>query len=44
MIVEGAFEECDDVATTLDEWPRKYVCKIVSGLDIVNAHNEMRNY
>ena len=44
MIIEGAFEGHDDVALTSNEWPRKHICKIISGLDIVNVHNEMHNY
>ena len=44
LIVEGAFEGYDDIALTSDECPRKYFCKIITGLDIVNVHNEMHNY
>ena len=44
MIVDGAFEGHDDVALISDEWPRKHVFKLISGLEIVNVHNEMHNY
>ena len=44
LIVEGAFEGYDDVALTSDKCPRKHFRKIITGLDIVNVHNEMHNY
>ena len=44
MIIEGAFEGYDDVALNSDEWPRNHICKVISGLDIANVHNEMHNY
>ena len=44
MIVDGAFEGYDDIALISDEWPRKHVFKLISGLEIVNVHNEMHNY
>ena len=36
LIVEGAFEGHDDVASTSYEWSRKHFCKSVTGLYIVN--------
>ena len=44
MIIDGAFEGHDDVALISDEWPRKHICKLISGLDIASVHNEMHNY
>ena len=44
MIVDGAFEGYDDVAFDSEEWPRKHICKLISGLDIENVLNEMHNY
>jgi len=44
MIIDGAFEGYDDVALNSEEWPRKHICKVISGLDITNVHHEMFNY
>ena len=44
MIVDGTFEGYDDVALISDEWPRKHICKLISGLEIINVPNEMHNY
>ena len=44
LIVEGAFEGHDDIPLMSDQWPRKHICKIITGADIVNDRNEMHNY
>ena len=44
MIVDGAFEGHDDTPLILDEWPRKHICKLTSGLEIANVLNKMCNY
>jgi len=44
MIVDGAFEGYDDIPLTSDEWPRKHICKLISGVEIVNVLDQMHNY
>jgi hypothetical protein len=44
MIVDGAFEGYEDVALNSEEWPRKHICKHISGVEISNVLNEMYNY
>ena len=44
MVVEGAFEGYEDVALNSVEWPQKHICKLISGLEIANVHNDMYNY
>lgn len=44
MTIDSAFEGYEDVAFNSDDWPSEQVCKVVSGLEIANAHNEMFNY
>lgn len=44
LIVDGAFEGYDDVAFDSEEWSRKHISKLITGLDVENVHNEMHNY
>ena len=44
MIVDGAFEGYEDVVLNSEEWPRKHICKHISGVEISNVLNEMCNY
>ena len=44
LIINRAFKGYDEVALILDEWWHKYIYKIISGLDIINVHDEIYNY
>ena len=44
MIVDGAFEGYDDMPLISEEWPRNHICKVITGVEIVNVLNEMHNY
>ena len=44
MIADGAFEGYEDVALNSEEWPRKHICKLISGVEIANVLNEMCDY
>ena len=44
MTIDSAFEGYEDVELNSDDWPSKQVCKVISGLEIANVHNEMFNY
>ena len=44
LLVDGAFEGYDDVPLISNEWPRNHICKVISGLEIVNVLDQMFNY
>ena len=44
MIVDGAFEGYDNIPLTLNKWLHKHICKLISGVEIVNVLDQMHNY
>ena len=44
LIVDEAFEGHDDVALISNKWPRKHICKVMSGLEIANVLDQIFNY
>ena len=44
LLVDGAFEQHEDVPLISNKWPRNHICKVISGLEIVNVLDQMFNY
>ena len=44
LLVDEVFEQYKDVLLISNEWPRNHICKVISGLEIVNVLDQMFNY